>query len=653
MNRSLVKKLIICGLIFVLFGVNYGAGVVNNTDYKRNSTNETTSSLSFPTDWWPMYHHGLNLTGYSTSTAPITNKVLWASERIDNFFWYDPQRSSPAIVNDTIYIGACDTLYLKGTPDSHEFDSEKNHLPLQNPFNYNRTSNENPVLERWYEAYMICMNATTGYEKWKTRLDDEYFIWGSAAVDNGKVYITTSKDWQLTHSHLFCLDALTGDILWNFSLEQYDWVSPVVFNGNVFVAGMVLYQWPKSDCQLYCLDADTGAQIYNVTLGNGSPVDSPSLNDNRLYLSVYDREMMKSYLYCVNSVDGAVLWCKNLLGNYFGSSPVIYDQTVIVSSTFWDGDYNCSGVLWCLDKETGAEQWNYTTDNVCNGWSTPAIAYGKIYFASSRVDSPDYDGLGEIRCLNASTGSLIWNMTVGDFLYSSPAIADGKVYINSLNYGNQHGDIYCFDAADGDIIWQYWLLFGSYSSPAVAEGRLYVATLLCLYAFDDSAPSDNPPTVTITGPHLGIPGKEYNYTILAEDPEGQDMLVVLNWSGFQLFSWGIMHSGETVLLTLPFNEVGEYWVRARAQDIYHTWSNWTVCTTTISEPRQMFLFGFINHIKKESGYSIMNATFVFYSQVSPFKVGFLSSGDQIITLDNSTGHVGSRFIIGRFQAVID
>jgi hypothetical protein len=268
------------------------------------------------------------------------------------------------------------------------------------------------------------------------------------------------------------------------------------------------------------------------------------------------------------------------------------------------------------------------------------------------------DEKGWLYCLDVTTGNLIWDklLTQEGALVSSPAIADGKIYINSMAYFHLHGYLYCLDAMTGDSIWQYWLYQTIYSSPAIADGRVFLVSQGSFYTFDDSAPSDNPPIVTITGPHMGFPGNEYNYTLLVEDPEGHDVFVIfelLNESPWPSGYWWEAPSGELEVLTIQFKEEGSYLIRVRAQDTeYYTWSNWTILTVNISEPKQLFLFGLINHVEKESSYTVMNATFVFYMQFFPFKVGFLSSGDQIITLNNSTGHVGSRFIIGRFQAAV-
>ena len=60
---------------------------------------------------------------------------------------------------------------------------------LKTPFKIDKTLKGEPNPERWNEAYLICMNATTGIEKWKTRLENEFFITGSPALDSGRVYI--------------------------------------------------------------------------------------------------------------------------------------------------------------------------------------------------------------------------------------------------------------------------------------------------------------------------------------------------------------------------------------------------------------------------------------------------------------------------------
>jgi parallel beta-helix repeat protein len=109
---------------------------------------------------------------------------------------------------------------------------------------------------------------------------------------------------------------------------------------------------------------------------------------------------------------------------------------------------------------TNNKLWNYTTGNGVD--SSPAVADGRVYVGS---------GDGRVYCLDASTGAQVWNYTTGSAVYSSPAVADGRVYVGSDDY-----KVYCLDASTGAQVWNYTT--GNYvgSSPAVAGGRVYVGS---------------------------------------------------------------------------------------------------------------------------------------------------------------------------------
>jgi outer membrane protein assembly factor BamB len=58
-------------------------------------------------------------------------------------------------------------------------------------------------------------------------------------------------------------------------------------------------------------------------------------------------------------------------------------------------------------------------------YSSPAVANGVVY-----VGSWDYN----IYALNARTGALLWKYTTGNQVNSSPAVANGVVYVGSSDY---------------------------------------------------------------------------------------------------------------------------------------------------------------------------------------------------------------------------
>jgi outer membrane protein assembly factor BamB len=139
------------------------------------------------------------------------------------------------------------------------------------------------------------------------------------------------------------------------------------------------------------------------------------------------------------------------------SPPAVAGGKVYVGS--WDGN------VYCLDADTGSKIWNYSTGSIVD--SSPAVCDGKVYVGS-------YDC--KVYCLDADTGLKIWNYTTGNEVRSSPAVVDGKVYVGSWD-----GNVYCLDADNGSKIWNYQtgnFVWSSpvWSSPAVSGGKVYVGS---------------------------------------------------------------------------------------------------------------------------------------------------------------------------------
>jgi outer membrane protein assembly factor BamB len=123
-------------------------------------------------------------------------------------------------------------------------------------------------------------------------------------------------------------------------------------------------------------------------------------------------------------------------------------------------DLSHTGYSTSTAPNTNNTIWNYTTGNSVD--SSPAVADGKVY-----VGSNDH----KVYCLNASTGASMWNYTTGVLVDSSPAVADGKVYVGSNDW-----KVYCLNASTGASMWNYTTGGPVDSSPAVAGGVVYVGS---------------------------------------------------------------------------------------------------------------------------------------------------------------------------------
>jgi hypothetical protein len=91
--------------------------------------------------------------------------------------------------------------------------------------------------------------------------------------------------------------------------------------------------------------------------------------------------------------------------------------------------------------ETPAKTWNASQSYPL--WSSPAVAEGFVYIKSEYIE-----------CLNASTGTSVWlaPTTRNVQELSSIAVVDGYVYSGSFLYADFGGDVYSLNASTGDRI---------------------------------------------------------------------------------------------------------------------------------------------------------------------------------------------------------
>lgn len=85
-----------------------------------------------------------------------------------------------------------------------------------------------------------------------------------------------------------------------------------------------------------------------------------------------------------------------------------------------------------------------------------------------------------------------------------------------------------------------------------------------------------PEPPTVDGPTAGRINKEYEYTAITTDPEGDQILYMFDWGDGTQSDWiGPVISGESVSASHTWSEIGDYEVKARAKDIEESRSKWT------------------------------------------------------------------------------
>lgn len=156
-------------------------------------------------------------------------------------------------------------------------------------------------------------------------------------------------------------------------------------------------------------------------------------------------------------------WVTNVAGSVF-SSPAIVDGRAYVGGL--------DGRLHALDAATGQRLWAKPDSALTGDWTftSPAVADGVVYLGINRPAA-------EVWAFDAVTGATRWRTGASvSNINGSPTVADGRVYVATTE-----DQVLALDAATGARIWDAkpngGRGSGFYSSPTVADGKVFAASL--------------------------------------------------------------------------------------------------------------------------------------------------------------------------------
>jgi len=115
--------------------------------------------------------------------------------------------------------------------------------------------------------------------------------------------------------------------------------------------------------------------------------------------------------------------------------------------------------------------------------------------------------------------------------------------------------------------------------PFFVEGVDLVVTAYNKIPYNASVQTGNsypPDPPTIDGPAAGKPEKEYEYTAVTTDPEGDQIFYLFDWGDGTSKEWfGPYNSGENVVASHAWSEVGDYEIKVMAKDVGEAASKWS------------------------------------------------------------------------------
>jgi outer membrane protein assembly factor BamB len=233
---------------------------------------------------------------------------------------------------------------------------------------------------------------------------DNHYGHSSSLLSRGEKLFVQYDD--LDRGRIICLNVLTGETIWDITRDSHiSWASPIlvnvngsyqlVVNGNPIVAGY---------------DAETGRELWTVSAMAGEVGPSPVYGGGLVYAANEYATMV-----AIDPTSGSVVW----QDNYFlpeVASPVYGNGYVFIATTY--------AVLACLDAETGETLWEFDTDDIF--YSSPIIAGDRLYVTDISGNTYIFEAGGE--------PNLLAQNALGEEVYTTPAFADGRIYIRGENH---------------------------------------------------------------------------------------------------------------------------------------------------------------------------------------------------------------------------
>jgi outer membrane protein assembly factor BamB len=393
--------------------------------------------------------------------------------------------ATPAVMDGQVFLG--------GGFGSYEFyalDAVTGRLAWQY-----QTTDDGPTAAVAWDGFVIFSTescelevlTSRGKPVWKHWLGDP--LMSMPAVGDGHVYVSF-PDGKGDHQHyLAAFDIRSGRESWRSRIEAEVITAPVLADGQIYLTNLAgtLFSFRQQD----------GTQLLRAAKDATS---SPMIWDRQCYFSQRREKTSqaggKAETYQTEHVaargidpDGLTQTFAETArrADYLDHAKRMRGSPAYRASAFLDakvgfaahkGDAKMFLAMKHLGRGHVHEVWSYQG-------SKPFIHRGRLYSA-----------LGDkVQCLDPVSRQLYWERRLGadkghevlDNVLTPPATVNGKLFLGSIS-----GDVYCLSAKSGDLIWAFRVDEAVVFPPAVAAGRVYIPTASgTLYCLETQDPADD------------------------------------------------------------------------------------------------------------------------------------------------------------------
>lgn len=244
-----------------------------------------------------------------------------------------------------------------------------------------------------------CFDEATGKPLWTHAHDVTYPDWAFVAgqearpsatpiVEAGRVYTLGGN------GHVQCLDAATGRPIWERPLDKEYTIEVLKCRASPLIESdlLIVFTGGKPGACVVALDKNTGAEAWRAldeTVSNSSPIVITAGGTRQLIVWTGDS---------VTSLDPST-------GQTYWREPLVTSNNDAVATPVWRGDLLLiSGLMFRLhpNKPAATVIWPQSRGvarRLLSHTSTPLLLGDHVYAARSS---------GELVCLDAGTGKLVW-----------------------------------------------------------------------------------------------------------------------------------------------------------------------------------------------------------------------------------------------------
>jgi outer membrane protein assembly factor BamB len=275
--------------------------------------------------------------------------------------------------------------------------------------------------------------------------DDGGGYGGGIAAEGGRVFAASG------FGAVIALDPSTGNRIWEKPLGVPIRAAPTVANDRIYVLTV--------EGKVYCLSATDGTELWAVrglpqtaSLGLNT---SPAVADDVVVIPYSTGDLI-----ALRTADGSGLWSESLSRTRTTSQlaamsdaarPAIDNGTVFAVGH--------GGRMIATVAKTGERLWSLSVPST----QQPCVAGDSVFVV---------DTLGQLMAINRRDGKVQWSTKLPDSnVWSGPLMANGMLWLASKD-----GALVGVDAATGRVSGQMSVGGAVFVPPVVAQGRMYVLT---------------------------------------------------------------------------------------------------------------------------------------------------------------------------------